>query len=119
VTGRERLFRKLFPGNGFINGSRADQAAADAAVQWYTPPALRVRRPDFIVTNSNYFNRFLEPGLRRDLYPSMRQYFDDLLAGRLGYEIAYDVSTPTAAAWTYPRRIDFLQNRLVVLRRAW
>jgi hypothetical protein len=48
----------------------------------------------------------------------MPQYFDDLLAGRLGYEIAYDVSTPTAAAWTYPRRIDFLQNRLVVLGRA-
>lgn len=117
VTGRERLFRKLFPGNVFINGSPVDQAAADALVQWYTPAALRVRRPDFIVTNSNYFDRFLEPGLRRDLYPSMREYFDDLLRGRLGYQVAYDVSTPAAAAWIYPRKIDFLQNRLVVLRR--
>lgn len=118
VTGRERLFRKLFPGNEFINGSPADQGAADVALQWYTPSALRARRPDFVVTNSNYFNRFLEPGLRRELYQSMQQYFDDLLLGRLGYEVAYDVSTPAAAAWVYPRQIDFLQNRLVVLRRA-
>ncbi len=118
VTGRERLFRSLFPGNEFINGSPADQAAADVALQWYTPSALQARRPDFIVTNSNYFNRFLEPGLRRELYPSMQQYFDDLLLGRLGYEMAYDVGTPAAAAWVYPRQIDFLQNRLVVLRRA-
>jgi len=118
VTGRERLFRALFPGNEFINGSPADQVAADASVQWFTPAALRARQPDFIVTNSNYFDRFLEPGLRRELYPSMREYFDDLLLGRLGYEIAHDVRTPAAAAWTYPRKIDFLQNRLVVLRRA-
>ena len=40
-----------------------------------------------------------------------------LLGGRLGYEIAYDVNTPAAADWIYPREIDFLQNRLVVLRR--
>ena len=118
VTGRERRFRALFPGNEFVNGSAADQAAADVALQWYTPSALQARRPDFIVTNSNYFNRFLEPGLRRELYPTMQQYFDDLLRGRLGYEAAYDVSTPAAAAWVYPRQIDFLQNRLVVLRRA-
>ena len=118
VTGRERLFLTLFPGNEFINGSSADQAAAEAQLRWYTQDALRARQPDYIVTNSNYFGRFLEPGLRRELYPSMSQYFDALLNGRLGYEIAYDVSTPAAAGWTYPRKIDFLQNRLVVLRRA-
>ena len=117
VTGRERLFLTLFPGNRFINGSSADQAAAEAQLQWYTKDALRARQPDFIVTNSNYFGRFLEPGLRRELYPSMKEYFDELLGGRLGYEIAYDVSTPAAADWIYPREIDFLQNRLVVLRR--
>jgi hypothetical protein len=118
VTGRERLFRALFPGNEFINGSPADQAAADAPLKWFTPEALQSRRPDFIVTNSNYFGRFVEPGPRRDLYPSMRDYFEALLSGRMGYEIAYDVSTPAAPWWAYPRSIDFLQNRQIVLRRA-
>jgi hypothetical protein len=118
VTGRERLFQALFPGNEFINGSPADQAAAEAPLQWFTPAALLARDPDFIVTNSNYFDRFLQPGQRRDLYPSMTKYFDDLLLGRLAYRIAHDVSTPAVPAWIYPRRIDFLQNRLVVLRRA-
>jgi hypothetical protein len=111
VTGRERLFQALFPGNEFINGSPADQQAAEAPLQWFTADALRARRPDFIVTNSNYFDRFLQPGLRRELYPSMTKYFDDLLLGRLGYQVAHDLSTPAAPAWTYPRR-------LVVLRRA-
>jgi hypothetical protein len=117
VTGRERLFRTLFPDNEFINGSADDQAAAEIRLQWYTKEALQARQPGYIVTNSNYFGRFLEPGLRRELYPSMAQYFDELLHGQLGYEIAYDVSTPAPAGWIYPRKIDFLQNRVVVLRR--
>lgn len=117
VTGRERLFAKLFPGDEFINGTLADQAAADWPVQWFTPAALHARQPSYLVTNSNYFYRFLSPGLRGDLYPSMREYFGQLLDERLGYEIVLDVSTPTPPRWAYPRNIDFLQNRLVVLRR--
>lgn len=117
VTGRERLFARLFPGDEFINGSIADQAAADQLVQWFTPEALHQRHPCYVVTNSNYFGRFLEPGLRSDLYPSVRDYYRQLLEEQLGYEITLDVSTPAPPPWAYPRKIDFLENRLVVLER--
>jgi hypothetical protein len=116
VTGRERLFATLFAGNEEVTGPPEALARAERLVTWFTPQALAAREPCYIVTNSNYYGRFVDPGPRRDLYPDVERYFSMLLAEKLGYRIVLDLQAPPPAIWMYPRSIDFLQNRLVVLR---
>ena len=116
VTGRERLFAMLFAGNATVSGTPEELARAERQVSWFTPQALAAREPCYIVTDSNYYARFVDPGPRRELYPDVERYFSMLLAEKLGYRIVLDLRAPPPAIWMYPREIDFLQNRLVVLR---
>jgi len=95
----------------------ADQAAADEPVQWFHPGGPRTAAPALHRHEFELLRPLLEPGLRSDLYPSVRDYYRQLLEERLGYEITLDVSTPAPPRWAYPKRIDFLENRLVVLER--
>ena len=67
--------------------------------------------------DSLYYDRFVEPGKRRDLYPSMREYFDRLLAGDYPYRIVFARRSPPVPAAIYPRDIDFLDNRATVFAR--
>jgi hypothetical protein len=117
VTGRERLFARLFPGDEFVTGSEEARRAAEARVAWFAPGELAKRDPELIASNSLYHDRFLEPGIRSDLYPSMRDYFRALLAGEYPYEIVYDRESPPVPWWAYPREIDFLHNRMTILAR--
>jgi hypothetical protein len=70
VTGRERLFEVLFPNNEFINGTEEDQRNAEQDVAWFTGAQLAKRHPDFVVIDSLYYQRFMDSGIRSDLYPS-------------------------------------------------
>jgi hypothetical protein len=117
LTGRERLFELLFPGNALVLGSNPDRAYVDQLLEWFTPGALELRNPTYVVINSNYFGRFVQAGLRKDLYPSAAVFFCLLLNEQLRYTIVHDASTPAPPLWSYPSSIDFLQNRLVVLKR--
>jgi hypothetical protein len=45
-------------------------------------------------------------------------FFDDLLAEKLGYEIVYDESSTESPRWLYPKEMVFVDNRLVILKRA-
>jgi hypothetical protein len=118
VTGRERLFQRVFPGNAFINGSDKTQRAAEERVAWYSVAELTRRDPDYVVIDSLYYDRFVQPGLRSELYPSMREYFDDLLAERYPYRIVFDRGSPRVPALIYPREIDFLDNRATILAKS-
>jgi hypothetical protein len=117
VTGRERLFEQVFPGNSFINGSEATRLRAEERVSWYAVEALTRRAPDYVVIDSLYYGRFVEPGLRSDLYPSMREYFRALLAGESPYRIVFDRRSPPVPPVIYPREIDFLDNRATILAK--
>jgi hypothetical protein len=117
VTGRERLFARVFPGDVFINGSDVAQHEAEERTRWYSIAELTHRDPDYVIVNSLYYDRFLEPGRRRDLYPSMREFFDVLLAGRSPYRIVFDRRSPPVPAVIYPREIDFLANRATILAK--
>jgi hypothetical protein len=118
VTGRERLFQRIFPGNDFVNGSQATRQAAEERVRWFSAAELARRAPDFVVVDSLYYDRFVQPGLRSELYPEMRAYFTDLLAERAGYRIVLDRRSPSVPALVYPRAIDFLDNRVTILARS-
>lgn len=118
VTGRERLFAWMFPGDEFVAGSEETRRAAEANVAWYAPAELAKRDPQLIAIDSLYYDRFLAPGIRSDLYPSMRDYFRALLDGRYSYAIVYDWASPPIPSWVYPREIDFLRNRVTILEKA-
>lgn len=118
VTGRERLFQQVFAGDAFVNGSEQRQRELEAPIAWYTIAALAARAPDYVVVNSLYYDRFLQPGPRRDLYPSLVEFFTALLGETAGYRIAFDARSPSVPPWVYPRDVDFLDNRATVLQRA-
>lgn len=118
VTGRERLFQQVFAGDRFVNGTDERQRELEAPIGWYTIAALAARAPDYVVVSSLYYDRFLQPGPRRDLYPSLVEYFTALLGETGGYRIAFDGRSPAVPAWVHPREIDFLDNRATILQRA-
>ena len=115
VTGRERLFEVLFPGNQFINGTEEDRLRAEQKIAWFSEEELMKRSPDYIVIDSLYYERFIEPGIRRDLYPSMREYFDSLLSEKFPYRIVFDQESQHVPDWVYPKEIDFTHNRVTIL----
>ncbi len=117
VTGRERLFASMFPGDTFVAGSEETRRAAEAMVAWYSPAELEKRDPQLIAVDSLYYDRFVQPGIRSDLYPSMRDYFRALLDERYPYAIVHDRASPPVPGWVYPREIDFLRNRVTILEK--
>jgi hypothetical protein len=117
VTGRERLFERLFPGNTFINGTEADRLVAEERIAWFSEEKLMRRKPDYIILDSLYYQRFIQPGMRRDLYPTMYEFFDSLLNEQFSYHIVFDQESKDVPAWVYPQSIDFTHNRLTILAR--
>lgn len=115
VSGRYRVLGKLFADDPAIM-ARLGARESDDGVPWYDAGALRKRNPDFIAVDSLYYNRFYTTA-EQD-YPTMKRFFDDLLAEQLGYEIVYDRSSGESPRWLYPREMVFVDNRLVILRRA-
>ncbi len=117
VSGRERLFAKVFSGNILITGTEEDRLHEDEMVAWYSLEKLKNRKPDFLAIDSLYYRRFTEPGIKRDLYPSMNQYFQDLLNENYPYKIVFEKSSKVPPFWIYPKYIDFLDNKITILRR--
>ena len=115
VTGRERLFEILFPNNEFINGTPEDRSRAEEKIAWFSETELTTRKPDYVVVNSLYYQRFMQPGIRRDLYPSMQEYFSALLGEKFPYQIVFDQESQNVPAWVYPKDIDFTHNRVTIL----
>ena len=116
LTGRERLFNRLFAGDESVTGPPEAQVREERLLPWFTGEALAARQPYYIVTNSNFYGRFQGAGDRARLYPEVRAYFSQLLSGRLGYTVIVDQRALSAPCWAYPQNIDFLDNRLVVLK---
>jgi hypothetical protein len=114
-SGRARVLAKVFKSNEAMM-RQVISAETDESMTWYTADALAQRHPDFIALDSKYFGRFLD-GNVADEYPQARAFMTDLLAGRLGYRVVFDKSTPGSPSWLYPEDIDFVDNRLVILRR--
>jgi hypothetical protein len=117
VSGRERIFAKVFNNDPFIVGSEDARKKEEQQVDWYSLQRLEERRPDFIAVNSLYYERFTKPGLKQDLYPTMKNYFQQLIGERYPYEIVFDEESKHAPFWAYPTEIDFLYNRVTILAR--
>jgi hypothetical protein len=117
VSGREKIFAQIFNNDPFIVGSEEDRKREEQQIAFYSLKELMKRKPDFVAFNSLYYNRFTEPGLKQDLYPTMNNYFQQLLAEKYPYKIVFDEESKHAPRWVYPREIDFLYNRVTIFAR--
>jgi Dolichyl-phosphate-mannose-protein mannosyltransferase len=115
VSTRNRMFAEVFSNDSTMQ-KMIDQREPDKDTGWYDLASLASRKPDFIVLDDAYYDRFVyEPGSR--LYPEIRDYVAQLLEGRSGYEVVYDNSFHRSPSWLYPSRIGFVDNRIVILKR--
>jgi hypothetical protein len=117
VSGRERLFERLFKDNSFILGPKENRQKTDEMLRWYSLDELLTRKPDFIAADSLYYGRFTDPGVRRKLYPSMAVFYEALLNEQYPYKIIFDKESSAVPVWVYPREIDFLHNRITILAK--
>jgi hypothetical protein len=115
-SGRRQAFADMFAGSDWVRAN-LDQVERSGG-NWYCPDALARRAPDLVVIDSLYFGRFLEGRTVGAAECDIGQFFTDLLEGRLGYRVVFDRTSQDVPSWAYPRAIDFLHNRIVVLERS-
>lgn len=114
-SGRGRVLANLFKAsNGMVRSVLKTES--DASMDWYRADSLAHRHPQFVALDSKYFERFLQGNVAHD-YPETRHFISDLLAGRLGYHVVFDRAGAGPPSWLYPDDIDFVDNRIVILRR--
>ncbi len=106
---RGALFAKAFGNDPWVTKSLEEREGHVDPAQ-FTVAALQARNPEYLALDSTVYAD-LSPG-------AARTYYADLLAGRYPYRIVFDLESPAVPGWIYPREIDFLRNRIVLLRRA-
>jgi hypothetical protein len=117
ISGRAKIFQQVFKERPeILNLKDNKQRESDRELQWYSRESLMKRNPDYIAINSQYYGRFIE-GDKSSLYPSMNQFFQELLHQKYHYYIVFDKESEVAPSWVYPQKIDFLHNRMVILAR--
>ena len=74
----------------------------------FTREQLSNRNPDIVTVYSSDYN-----------VPSqvVNKYYAEMLEGKFSYDIAFDAKTKEAPRWVYPRDIDFLAGRIIILTR--
>lgn len=107
LTGRAERFRRIFPNEKWV-GQFAAEHESDSGAWAYQENELRRRHPDFVTL---YSSDLFSPN------QAVRKYYNDLLAHRYLYEIAFTGQSPPVPSWIYPRSIDFLPGRMVIFRR--
>jgi hypothetical protein len=116
VSGRRRVLSRVFASNqSMLQDVQSREQEAD--VEWYQPEALTRRGPAFVAVDSMFYDRFFNEQGAGGVYPEVHRYLTDLLANRLGYHIVFDRTAAPSPAWLYPRDMDFVDNRIVILAR--
>ncbi len=116
VSGRKRVLSRVFAANESMLEDISSREQ-EANLNWYAPGALTQRRPAFVAVDSMFYDRFLNLRGAGGDYPEINRFVNDLLANKLGYHVVFDRTTQASPAWLYPRDMDFVDNRMVVLAR--
>lgn len=109
VTGRSGMFTKIFGQNEAIQAGIGKHESSDYSRDTFTAEGLAKRNPDFI-TFSNQVYQFTPDEQAQWFYRAL----DD---GHLGYRKIFEKSWRPRVPYTYPRDIDFLAERIVILQR--
>lgn len=114
ITGRTTFFAPLFAGNAEMT-QRMHELEGDRNLSWYSCDEFLRRRPDYVVIDSLYYQRFLERISERQIFPHITRHFEKLLNGGYPYRIVFDENMQPPPWWVYPQTIDFLENRVTIL----
>jgi len=76
----------------------------------FSEPGLRERNPDYIIASSGFYNRYL---LYPNQYPSVKTFWENLLAGKAGYTVIKKFSPPRIVSLT----TQYISPEIVILKR--
>lgn len=106
ANGRTQLFSKIFAGNRWVEEGMSVEGKPEEMV--FSEAGQTVRNPDLITIYSFDVEVPVE---------FVRTYYNDLLAERLGYKIAFQGTTPAVSPLLYPKVIDCLSGTMTILSR--
>jgi hypothetical protein len=110
ATGRSERFGKIFGTNTVISEGVRKYEVLGYPADTFTREGLRKRNPDFVAF-SNQTYQFTGDDQAQRFYRNL----DD---GKMGYIKVFDQTWKPMASWSYPRDVDFLAERMVILQRA-
>lgn len=76
----------------------------------YSEPGLKERDPDYIVASSIFYDRYLK---YPNQYPSVKIYWEELLAGKYGYQVIQKFSPPRIVRLT----TEFVSPEILILKK--
>lgn len=109
VTGRAESFSKLFGQNSLIQHELEKHETTDYPTDTFTLEGLKKRNPDFVAFSDQVYKFTGNEQAQR--------FYHDLDVGKMGYVKVYEESWKPRTPWTYPHDIDFLAERMVILRK--
>jgi hypothetical protein len=107
--GRAARFSKLFGTNSVIQQGIEKFETTDYPADTFTREGLKKRNPDFVAFSNQAF-QFTDDEQALRFYHAL----DD---GRMGYVKVFEETWKPHTPWTYPHDIDFLAERMVILKR--
>jgi hypothetical protein len=109
ATGRSALFSRIFGENKVILKGIEKYELAQYPEETFTLEGLKKRNPDFVAF-SNQAYQFTGDDQAQRFYRSL----DD---GKSGYTKVFEASWKPQTCWAYPKDIDFLVERMIILKR--
>jgi hypothetical protein len=107
---RSALFVKIFGANPVIQKGIEKFESQTYPEDTFTAEGLKKRHPDFIA--------FSNQGYQFTGDDQAQSFYQALDSGHLGYVKVFEKEWKPRLPWTYPSGIDFLVERMIILKRA-
>lgn len=102
---RNRRFSEALKDNPWVK-DRLNKNMAQNRPEFFTPEELAARNPDFITVDSqNLRDKVAAP------------FLNELIAGKHGYEVAFEKEAPPLPSWVYPSEPNCLRMKFFILRK--
>ncbi len=109
ATGRAGTFGKIFGNNEVIRKGIEQYEVADYPADTFTEAGIAKRNPDYVCFSNQVFQFSGDNDAQRFYAALDREEF--------GYKKVFDGMWMPRIPWTYPSHVDFLVERLVILKR--
>lgn len=109
ATGRSEVFSKIFGSNNVITKGIEKFDPANYSKDTFTATGLAKRNPDYVAYSNQVFQFSGDNDAQR--------FYAALDRGELGYKKIFECVWMPRVPWTYPTEVDFLADRMVILKR--